>query len=92
MRIGVIIIGVVLLLMGAGPTVVGITTVGITGGHILPQNNTNITAGFTNAVSLFGYAEIVIGVVFMLLGAYLLVVGMHSPDRRASSGNRRRKR
>ena len=80
MRIGLIIVGVILLLIGAGSAVTGITTLGISGGHYV-GNTQNITVGITNVVSVFGYAELGVGLFFALLGAYLLVVGLHSPDK-----------
>ena len=90
MRIGLIVVGVVLLLIGSGPTIVGITTLGITGGHLLPQNNTNITTGFTNIVSVFGYAELGVGLIFALLGTYLLIVGLRSPDKPKTNKGRKK--
>ena len=90
MRIGLIVVGVVLLLIGSGPTIVGITTLGITGGHLLPQNTTNVTADLSNAVSVFGYAEIVVGLIFVVLGVYLLIVGLRSPDKPKTNKGRKK--
>lgn len=92
MRVGLIVVGVVLLLIGSGPTVVGITTLGITGGHLLSQTNTNVTASFDNVVSIFGYAELGVGLILALLGAYLLIVGLRSPDKSKTNKVRKKRK
>ena len=82
MRIGLIIAGIFLLLVSAGMIIFGLTTLSLTGGHIVSTtgNNTFI-GGFTNMISIYGYAETAFGGLFLLLGSYLIVTGLRTEDK-----------
>jgi hypothetical protein len=83
---------VILALIGSGPTIIGITTLSASGGHYYTNATGNFTASLTNVVSIFGYAEVGAGILFLLLGIYLIVAGLGSPDKVATKKGTGRKR
>ncbi|MEM3908068.1 MAG: hypothetical protein QXZ17_14620 [Nitrososphaerota archaeon] len=80
MKVGLVLIGAVLLVVGLGVAALGLSDLGASGGHVITGVTGNATAvtGTLSAVAIVGYVMAGFGIMFIAMGGYLLYTGIRN--------------